>query len=91
MGPFKAFFLQVQPKFVSHLKLMWHLMLIMALLVLCIKLLLNILNLLADVLDLLNELGGFVIFWWSRGRVGEVVTRGSSTSMGPNGWNPNPS
>jgi hypothetical protein len=39
MGPCKAFFLQVQPNFVSHLKLMWHPMLIMALLVLGIRLL----------------------------------------------------
>jgi hypothetical protein len=34
VGTCKAFFLQVQPNFVSHLKLMWHLMLIMAFLVL---------------------------------------------------------
>ena len=34
MGPYKAFFLQVKPKFVTHLKLMWHLVLIMVLLVL---------------------------------------------------------
>jgi hypothetical protein len=65
MGPCKEFFLQVQPNFVSHLKLMWHPMLIMALLVLGIRLLLNILNLLADVIDLLNEPGGFVSFSWS--------------------------
>ena len=39
MGSCKAFFLQVQPKFVTHLKLMWHSMLIMALLVLVIGLL----------------------------------------------------
>ena len=39
MGPCKAFFLQVQPKFVSHLKLMWHPVLIMAFLVLVIGLL----------------------------------------------------
>ena len=39
MGSCKVFFLQVQPKFVSHLKLMWHLMLIMALLVLVIGIL----------------------------------------------------
>jgi hypothetical protein len=37
MGPCKAFFLQMQPNFVEHLKLMWHLMLIMALLVLSIR------------------------------------------------------
>jgi hypothetical protein len=39
MGSGKAFFLQMQPNFVAHLKLMWHLMLIMALLVLVIGLL----------------------------------------------------
>jgi hypothetical protein len=39
MGPCKAFFLQVQPNFVAHLKLMWHPMLIMVLLVLGIRLL----------------------------------------------------
>jgi hypothetical protein len=39
MGSCKAFFLQVQPNFVSHLKLMWHPMLIMALFVLVIGLL----------------------------------------------------
>jgi hypothetical protein len=36
MGSCKAFFLQVQPKFVAHLKLMWHPVLIMAMLVLII-------------------------------------------------------
>ena len=39
MGSCKAFFLQVQPNFVAHLKLMWHSMLIMALFVLVIGLL----------------------------------------------------
>jgi hypothetical protein len=39
MGPCKEFFLQVKPKFVAHLKLKWHLMLIMELLVLGIGLL----------------------------------------------------
>ena len=39
MGPYKAFFLQVQPNFVTHLKLMGHSMMIMALLVLGIRLL----------------------------------------------------
>jgi hypothetical protein len=34
MGPSKDLFLQMQPNFVAHLKLMWHPMLIMALLVL---------------------------------------------------------
>jgi hypothetical protein len=39
MGPYKAFFLQVEPHFVSHLKLMWHPVLIMVFLVLGIGLL----------------------------------------------------
>ena len=38
MGSYKALFLQVQPNFVAHLKLMWHPVLIMALLVLVIGL-----------------------------------------------------
>jgi hypothetical protein len=62
MGPCKVFFLQVKPNFVSHLKLMWHSMLSMALLVLGIRILYNILNLLEDVLYPLNELGVFVSF-----------------------------
>jgi hypothetical protein len=62
MGSCKVFFLQVQPNFISHLKLVWHPMLIMVLLVLGIGLLLNIMNLLEDVLDLFNEPGGFVRF-----------------------------
>ena len=39
MDSYKAFFLQVQPKFVAHLKLMRHPMFIMALFVLVIRLL----------------------------------------------------
>jgi hypothetical protein len=69
MGSCKMFFLQVQPNFIYHLKLVWHLMLIMALLVLGIRLLKNILSLLEDVLDLLNEPGRFVDFGLSMGQV----------------------
>ena len=39
MGPCKVFFLQVKPNFVSQLKLMWHPVLIMVLLVLVIGIL----------------------------------------------------
>jgi hypothetical protein len=67
MGSCKAFFVQVQPNFISHLKLVWHLMLIMALLVLRIGLPQNIMNMLADVLDSLNEPGSFVGFSLSMG------------------------
>jgi hypothetical protein len=67
MGSCKAFFQQVQPNFISHLKLVWHPMLIMTLLVLGIGLLKNIVNLLADVMDLVNEPGNFVDFGLSMG------------------------
>jgi hypothetical protein len=39
MGSYKEFILEVKPKCISHLKLVWHPMLIMALFVLGIKLL----------------------------------------------------
>jgi hypothetical protein len=39
MGPYKLSFLHVQPNFVSHLKLIWHPVLIMEFLVLGIGLL----------------------------------------------------
>jgi len=39
MVPCKAFFLEVQPNFISHLKLVWHLVLIMAMFVLGIGIL----------------------------------------------------
>jgi hypothetical protein len=39
MRPYKELFLQVQPNFVSHLKLVWHPVSIMVLLVLVIRLL----------------------------------------------------
>jgi hypothetical protein len=68
MGSCKALFLQMQPNFIAHLKLVGHQVLIMALLVLGIGLLKNIMNLLADVLDLFNEPGGFVDFSFSMGR-----------------------
>ena len=66
MGSYKALFLQVQPNFVTPLKLMWHPLLIMVLHVLVIGLLKDILNMLADVLDPFNELGFFFNFIWSR-------------------------
>jgi hypothetical protein len=62
MGSYKSLFLQVQPNFISHLKFVWHLVLIMALLILGIGLLQNILNLLEDVLDAFNEPSEFVSF-----------------------------
>jgi hypothetical protein len=67
MGSCKAFFLQMKPKFISQLKIVWHLVLIMELLILRIGLLKNILNLSVDVLDLVNEPSGFVEFSLSMG------------------------
>jgi hypothetical protein len=64
MGYDKGLFLQMQPNFVTHLKRMWHLVLIMTLLVIVIGILQDILNLLEDVLDLLNGPGGFANFSW---------------------------
>jgi hypothetical protein len=49
MGSCKALFLQVQLNFISHLKLVWHPVLIMVLLELGIGILKNISNLLANV------------------------------------------
>jgi hypothetical protein len=57
MGSCEALFLQMQPCLISHLKLMWYPMLIMALLVLGIGFLQNITNLLLYVLDSFNKFG----------------------------------
>jgi hypothetical protein len=67
MGSCKAFFLQVQQNFISHLKLVWHLVLIMALACTWHWTSTKYLNLLVDVLDSFNELGGFVGFGLSMG------------------------
>jgi hypothetical protein len=67
MGPCRALFFQVQPKFITHLKLVWNPVFVMVLLVLGIGLLKNILNMLVDVSDLLNERGRFVDFSLSMG------------------------
>ena len=37
VGPSRAFFLQMKPNFIAHLELVWHSMLIMAMLVLSIR------------------------------------------------------
>lgn len=62
MGFGKAFFLQMQPNFVSHLKLMWHPMLTMPLFVYYIGFIPYVVNVLEGVLDVLNKLGGFIGF-----------------------------
>jgi len=61
MGFVKAFFLQMKPNFFSHLKLMWHPVLIMVLLVLSIGFLQNMMEPLVDVLNMFNKTSGFFI------------------------------
>ena len=51
----EALLLQMQPYFVTHLEVVWHPVLIMALLVLRISSVQYIMNLLADVLNALDE------------------------------------
>jgi hypothetical protein len=69
MGPCETLLLQMQPEFVTNLKLVWYHVLIMALLVISIGFLQNILDLLVDVMNLLNESGGFVDHRLIMGRV----------------------
>jgi hypothetical protein len=64
----KELFLQVIQKFISHLKIVWHRLSIMVLLVLGIGILQNILNLLVDVLGMFNEPDKFVGFSLSMGK-----------------------
>jgi hypothetical protein len=69
MGSYKAFFIQMQPNFISDLKLVWHLVLIMEFLVLGIGHIQNIMNLLVDVLNSFNQSSGFVDFSLRMGRL----------------------
>jgi hypothetical protein len=55
VGSSEALLLQMQPHFVAHLEVVWHLMLIMSLLVLSIGSVQDVMNLLVDVLNVLNE------------------------------------
>ena len=57
MGSCEVLFLQMQPYLISHLKLVWYPMFIMALLVLEIGFLQNIMNLLLDALDWFEKFG----------------------------------
>ena len=58
----EALLLQMQPYFVTHLEVVWHPVLIMALLVLLIGSVQYIMNLLVDVLNALDEDTCFVNF-----------------------------
>jgi hypothetical protein len=55
VGSSEALLLQMQPHFVAHLEVVWHLMLIMSLLVLSIGSVQDVMNVLANVLNVLNE------------------------------------
>jgi hypothetical protein len=76
MGSCKTLFLQMYLDLVSNLKLVWHPVLIMALLVLSIDFLQNLIDLLANVLNLLNESGGFFSLRLNMGRVWPCGCRG---------------
>ena len=52
----------MQPNFVAHLKLVWHPILIMSLLVLGIRFIQNVVDLLANMLDVLNEVVYLICF-----------------------------
>lgn len=53
----EAFFLYMQPNFITTLKLLWNPMLVMSLLILGTGVLKDDMDLLVDVLDLFNKLG----------------------------------
>ena len=55
VGSSEVLLLQMQPHFVAHLEVVWHLMLIMSLLVLSIGSVQYVMKLLVDVLNVLNE------------------------------------
>ncbi len=67
MGFDKALFLQMQLKFVAHLKLTWHPMLIMPLFVFGIIFIQGVMNLLEDGLNVLNKPGSLIIFGLNMG------------------------
>ena len=66
----------MQPDFIAHLKLVWHLMLNMSLLVLGILFLENVMDLLVDVLDVLNEAASPITFELDMGRSCRVAPNG---------------
>jgi hypothetical protein len=61
MGSYEDLFLQMQLDLISHLKFVWYLMLIVALLILGIGFFHNIMNLLLDVLDVIKKFGFSII------------------------------
>jgi hypothetical protein len=54
VGSSEVLLLQMQPHFIAHLKVVWHPMLIMSLLVLSIGSVQDVMNLLVDVLNVLH-------------------------------------
>jgi hypothetical protein len=89
MGSCEPLFLQMQPYLISHLKLVWYPMLIVALLVLGIGFLQNIMNLLLDVYGFIQQIWFLDQPCSEHGRTLPVQdAMGRATSMGANGWNP---
>ena len=68
MGSPEPLFLQMHPKLIPNLELVWNLMLVMPLLVFSIGLFKNIMDLLEDVMDSFNKFGGFISLILSMGR-----------------------
>jgi hypothetical protein len=67
MGSCEALFFQMKPYLISHLKLVWYPMLIVALLVHGIGLLQNVMNLLLDVLDSRKTFGYLISLGFGMG------------------------
>ena len=85
IGSYEALFLQMQPNLIAHLKFVWNLMLIMALLVLGIRFLQNIMDLLSDMMNIFNEFGDSIGLCVSMRGFALCGCKGRATSMGPNG------
>ena len=69
MGSSEALLLQMYPYFVTHLEVVWHSVLIMALLVLSIGSIQYVMNLFSDVLNALDEAICFVNFILDMSRI----------------------
>ena len=70
VGSSEALLLQILPHFITHLEVVWHLMLIMSLLVLSIGSVQYVMKLLVDVLNALDEDVCFVNFRLDMSQIG---------------------
>ena len=69
VGSIEALLLQMQPYFVAHLEVVWHLMLIMLLLVLSINSFQYVMNPLEGIFNALDEVVRFVRFRLAMSRI----------------------